>query len=86
MLANNLILSAALLFFVLIYVYFVEKLNSTNRLKQCDVIMTSNVPYSGIQILLHYGTKQVHLRWSVIVVGIPVTAGGVVTLTPPATP
>ena len=32
-LANNLILSAALLFFVLIYVYFVEKLNSTNRLK-----------------------------------------------------
>ena len=48
--------------------------------------MTSNVPYSGIQILLHYGTKQVHLSWSVIVVGIPVTAGGVVTLTPPATP
>ena len=47
--------------------------------------MTSNFPYSGIRILLH-GTKQVHLRWSVIVVGIPVTAGGVVTLTPPATP
>ena len=47
--------------------------------------MRSNFPYSGIQILLH-GTKQVHLRWSVIVVGIPVTAGGVVTLTPPATP
>ena len=46
--------------------------------------MTSNFPYSGIRILLH-GTKQVHLRWSVIVVGIPVTAGGVVTLTPPAT-
>ena len=45
--------------------------------------MTSNFPYSGIRILLH-GTKQVHLRWSVIVVGIPVTAGGVVTLTPPA--
>ena len=48
--------------------------------------MTSNFPYSGIQILLLYGTKQVPLRWSVIVVGIPVTAGGVVTLTPPATP
>ena len=47
--------------------------------------MTSNFPYSGIRILLH-GTKQVHLRWSVIVVGIPVTAGGVVTLTPPAKP
>ena len=62
-----------------------EKLNSTNRLKKCDVIMTSNFPYSGIRILLH-GTKQVHLRWSVIVVGIPVTAGGVVTLTPPAKP
>ena len=47
--------------------------------------MTSNFPYSGIQILLQ-GTKQVHLRWLVIVVGIPVTAGGVVALTPPATP
>ena len=32
-LANFFILSATLLFFVLIYVYFVEKLNSTNRLK-----------------------------------------------------
>ena len=62
-----------------------EKLNSANRLNKCDVIMTSNFPYSGIRILLH-GTKQVHLRWSVIVVGILVTAGGVVTLTPPATP
>ena len=70
----------------LICVYFVEKLNSANKLKKkCDVIMISNFPYSGIRILLH-GTKQVHLRWSVIVVGIPVTAGGVVTLTPPATP
>ena len=47
--------------------------------------MTSNFPYSGIQVLLH-GTEQVHLRWSVIVVGIPVTASGVVALTPPATP
>ena len=32
-LANFFILSATLLFFVLIYVYFVEKLNSTNELK-----------------------------------------------------
>ena len=32
-LANFFILPATLLFFVLIYVYFVEKLNSTNELK-----------------------------------------------------
>ena len=43
--------------------------------------MTSNFTDSGIRILL-----QVHLPWSVIVVGIPVVAGGVIALTPPATP